>query len=190
MVIRSSSVNLPHFSLTLPVKFFQFPWTWSQFMIDSLKNRSDEYVDFEFSRRRRACSSRSHRHVSLARPGSLPRGSRAGRARPRRRSGAAFLPTFPGRSAIDLFALSGTTFLAAAVGLVDRGPSTPLGFFFRNSVLLVAFFNMFGLTLLLAAVLRFVASCHWSGPLSRLFEVLADKPASVKANPVPPACLK
>src|SRR2546426_6914011 len=36
MTSRSLSVSLPHFSFTLPFICFQFPLTWSQFMIASL----------------------------------------------------------------------------------------------------------------------------------------------------------
>src|SRR5690606_19815496 len=57
--------------------------------------------------------------------------------------------------------------LAAAGFLVHRGPGAALRFLAADAAILVAFFDMFGLALLLVGIAALVASRHGCSPLPR-----------------------
>ncbi|MBR0806818.1 hypothetical protein JQ636_25035 [Bradyrhizobium japonicum] len=57
-----------------------------------------------------------------------------------------------------------TTFLTAVSFFIDRGPGAPFGFLARYSAVLIAFLDMFGLTLLLVGITGLVATGHGALP--------------------------
>jgi hypothetical protein len=113
----------------------------------------------------------------LSRCGSRRVGSR--RCRP-----AAFPATLSRGFLIHRFAASGATRLfAAAVHLVDRGPSSAFRFFLRHTAFLVAFFNVLGFPFLFLSIFRFIAAGHgFISPLPNT-EAATCVPALLKVLP-------
>lgn len=58
------------------------------------------------------------------------------------------------------FLAARAAFLATAILLIHGGPSPTLGLVFRQALLFVAFFDVFGLTFLLVSVGRFISLWH------------------------------
>src|SRR5436190_22318147 len=73
---------------------------------------------------------------------------------------AAQMAALPGGRVIFGPAASGATLLAAVGFLVDGGPGSALGFILGDAALFVTFLDMFGHSLLLAGITRFVSTGH------------------------------
>jgi hypothetical protein len=83
------------------------------------------------------------------------------------RSCTANMPAFSSRRVV--FGLSSTraAFLATVSFFIHRSPSTSFGLVVRNAALLVAFLDVLGHSLLLAAVAGFISTRHCDLPLIR-----------------------
>src|SRR5580765_42232 len=92
---------------------------------------------------------------------------------------SAFAAALSHRFVIFGLPISATSrFLAAVMDSVDGCPRAPLGFFLRNSVLLVTFLDVPGLPFLFVGVFVFVASWHF---VSSFFDCVSNE-NQVSAN--------
>jgi hypothetical protein len=98
--------------------------------------------------------------LSRSRPGRFLGCGRPGGGSARRRSRAAYSPTFFGGALIHRFSAPRTALLTAAGHLIDRRPGAPLRFILRNATLLIPLFNMLGLPFLFFRIFGFFSPRH------------------------------
>src|SRR3954468_2901203 len=104
--------------------------------------------------------SRALSRVLFARASSLFGGCGALSGGPAGCGFAAQMATLPGGRVVFSLAASGATLLTAVGFLVHGGPGSALGFILGDAALFVTFLDMFGHSLLLAGVTRFVSTGH------------------------------